>query len=87
MVRHNSYSSLVAAVKSKKHFDAILIELKETVHSKSNESFSQKEDGLLRHQRILCKPDVDTLRESMIEESHGSRYSIHPGGTRMYHIL
>ena len=40
VVRHNSESSLVFELKSKKHFDQALMELKELVLSKLNESFS-----------------------------------------------
>ncbi|WMV37440.1 hypothetical protein MTR67_030825, partial [Solanum verrucosum] len=48
---------------------------------------SQGEYGVLRHQRRLCVPDVDGLRETILEEAHGSRYSIHPGATKMYRDL
>ena len=40
IVHHNSDSSLVVEVKSKKHFDQTLMELKESVLGKLNESFS-----------------------------------------------
>ncbi|XP_069148200.1 uncharacterized protein [Solanum lycopersicum] len=83
VARHNSKSSLVVAVKSKKHLDPLLMELKETVLTKSNESFYQREDGVHRHQAILCIPDVYGLREFIIEEEHGSWYSIQPGATKM----
>ncbi|WMV30081.1 hypothetical protein MTR67_023466, partial [Solanum verrucosum] len=48
---------------------------------------SQGEDGVLRHQGRLCVPDVDGLRETIVEEAHGSRYSIHPGATKVYREL
>ena len=41
MVCHTSDLSLVVGVKSKQHVDPLLTELKETVLSKANESFSQ----------------------------------------------
>ena len=41
MVHHNSESSLVVEVKSKKHHNPLLMELKELVLGKLNESFSQ----------------------------------------------
>ena len=41
MVHHNSDSCLVVEVKSKKHPDLLLMELKKSVLSKFNESFSQ----------------------------------------------
>lgn len=40
----------MVGVKSKQHIDPILMELKEMVLSKSNEFFSQGENGVLRHQ-------------------------------------
>ena len=47
MVHHDFDSSLVVELKSKKHLDEILMELKELVLGKLNESFSQKEKVLL----------------------------------------
>ena len=44
-------------------------------------------DGVLRYQGRLCVPKVDGLRDQILEEDHGSRYSIHPGSTKMYHNL
>ena len=41
MVHHKSDSSLVVEVKSKQHPYPLLMELKESVHGKLNESFSQ----------------------------------------------
>ena len=35
----------------------------------------------------MCVPNIDGLRKRIVEESHGSRYSIHPGSTKMYHNL
>ena len=32
-------------------------------------------------------PNVDDLRNWVLEEAHGARYSIHPGSTNMYHDL
>ncbi|XP_069145940.1 uncharacterized protein [Solanum lycopersicum] len=85
MVRHNSDSCLVLYVKSKQHLDPLFMELKESVLNKNNESFSQGEDGVLRYQERLCVLDVDGLRDKIMDEAHGSRYSIHPGDTKMYH--
>ena len=49
MVRHNSESSSVVEMKSKQHLDPLLMELKESVLSKLNESFFQRRDGVLRY--------------------------------------
>ncbi|XP_070050863.1 uncharacterized protein [Nicotiana tomentosiformis] len=45
------------------------------------------EDGVLRLQGRLCVPKVDDVRERILEEAHSSRYSIHPGATKMYRDL
>ena len=46
--------------------------------------FSQGGDDVLRYQSKLCVPDVDDLRKHILVESHNSRYSTHPGATKMY---
>ena len=42
---------------------------------------------MLRYQGRLCGPNIDNLRPNIITEAHGSRYSIHPDSTKMYHDL
>ena len=74
-------------LKSKKHLDQPLMELKELVFGRLNESFSFRADGVLRYQGRWYVPNVGFLRGRMIEEAHGSCYSIHPGSTKMYHGL
>ncbi|XP_070009986.1 uncharacterized protein [Nicotiana sylvestris] len=45
------------------------------------------EDGVLRLYSRRCVPNVDGLREKILEEAHSSHYSIHLGATKMYHNL
>ncbi|XP_070034490.1 uncharacterized protein [Nicotiana tomentosiformis] len=45
------------------------------------------DDGTLRYQGRLSVPNVDGLRERIMTEAHTSRYSVHPGSTKMYHDL
>ena len=63
------------------------MELKDSVLLKMNESFTLGGDGIRRYQDRLYIPYVDDLWTSIVEEAHGSRYSIHPGSTKMYHDL
>ena len=42
---------------------------------------------MLRYHGMLCVPDVDDLRRQILEETHGSQYSIHPGATKIYRDL
>ncbi|XP_070006540.1 uncharacterized protein [Nicotiana sylvestris] len=48
-------------------------------------AFGIGKDGALRYQSRLCVPNVAGLREKIMNEIHQSRYSIHPGSTKMYH--
>ncbi|XP_070022667.1 uncharacterized protein [Nicotiana sylvestris] len=71
-------SSLVADVKDKQDEDLYLVKLKEGVKNKEITAFTLESDGVLKLNDRLCVPDVDALRKAIMEESHSSRYSIHP---------
>ncbi|XP_070014685.1 uncharacterized protein [Nicotiana sylvestris] len=45
------------------------------------------EDGVLRLQGHLCVPNVDGLRERILDEAHSLWYSICSGATKMYRDL
>ena len=73
----------MVTVKFKQHLDLALMELKESVLAKLYKSFSLRGDGVLKYEGRLCVPDVDGLGVRILEEAHGSRYSIHLGSTKM----
>ncbi|MCQ7842166.1 hypothetical protein NP236_23545, partial [Salmonella enterica] len=87
VVMNGAESSLVSEVKEKQDQDPILLELKANVHKQKVIAFEQGEDGVLRYQGRLCVPKVNELQERIMEEAHCSRYSIHPGATKMYRDL
>ena len=74
---------MVVEVKEKEESDPILLELKGEVNNQSVEVFSQGGDGVFRYQGRLCVPNVGELRQHILAEAHNSRYSIHPGATKM----
>ncbi|XP_070042482.1 uncharacterized protein [Nicotiana tomentosiformis] len=81
-------SSLVAEVKEMQFSDPYLLQSKEGIHKHKTTAFEQgRDDGTLRYRGRLCVPDIDGLRERIMSEAHNSRYSIHPGSTKMYHDL
>ena len=49
--------------------------------------FSEDEHGVLWYKGRLCVPNVPELKELILKEAHDTRYSIHPGGTKMYQDL
>ena len=46
--------------------------------------FSQRGDGMLLFQDRVCVPDDAGIREEILSEAYKSRYTIHPGTTKMY---
>ncbi|KAH0669635.1 hypothetical protein KY289_024128 [Solanum tuberosum] len=87
VVMNGAESSLVSEVKENQDQDPILVELKANVHKQKVLASEQGGDGVLRYQGRLCVPMVDGLQERIMEEAHGSRYSIHLGSTKMYRDL
>ena len=86
-VQNRAKSSLVVEVNEKQESDPILLELKGAINNERVEVFSQGGDGVLRYQGRLCVPDVGELWQHILAEAHNSRYSIHPGATKMYRDL
>ena len=81
--QNGAESSFVVHVKEKQESDLILLELKGAVNNQRVEVFPQGGDGGLRYEVRLCVPDVGGLRQHILAEAHNSRYSIHPGATKM----
>ncbi|XP_070032182.1 uncharacterized protein [Nicotiana tomentosiformis] len=45
------------------------------------------DDGVLRLQVQVCVPNVDGLRDLILEKAHNLQYFIRQGVTKMYHDL
>lgn len=67
-VHSRSESSFVVYVKDNQHLDPVLMELKEFVLSKLNESFSLSRDSVLRYKNRLCVPNMNELRSSILQK-------------------
>ncbi|XP_070003095.1 uncharacterized protein [Nicotiana sylvestris] len=75
------------SIKARQFDDPHLVVLRETTLQGSAKEVSIGDDGVLRLQGHLCVPNVGVLRERILDEAHSSRYSIHPGATKMYRDL
>ena len=51
------------------------------------ENFSISQDGVLTMKGKACVPDVDDLRELIMEEAHCSAYAMHLGSTKIYRTI
>jgi hypothetical protein len=49
--------------------------------------FREDAEGTLWFKERLVVPKREALKKKILDEAHRSRYSIHPGSTKMYHDL
>jgi hypothetical protein len=49
--------------------------------------FHEDAEGTLWFKEKLVVPKREALKKKILDEAHTSRYSIHPGSTKMYHDL
>ena len=64
--------------------------LQRTIKSLGTEKakdFLMGSDGVLRFRGRVCIPEDLELKGTILEEGHKSRFSMHPGMTKMYHDL
>ena len=52
-----------------------------------DEGWAMPADGSLRYKGRVVVPQLADLREEILKEFHYSRFSMHPGGTKMYRDL
>ena len=71
-------------VKSNQYLDLLLMELKESVVMKNNQTFSHESDGEHIYQWRLYVPDMDGLSEQFFDEALDSRYSISLKAIKFY---
>ena len=74
-------------IKATQSRDLVLVELKENVQSGKFTDFTLDDEGVLWISGRTCVPDVDNLREEILEEAHFTAYSVHPDVTKMYHNI
>ena len=69
-------------IKTTQSRDPILVELQENVRSGKSTDFTLDAEGILWISGRVCVPNVDNLREEILEEAHFAAYSVHPGATK-----
>ncbi|XP_070057390.1 uncharacterized protein [Nicotiana tomentosiformis] len=55
-----------------------------TVQNNDAKEVTNCDDGVLRLHSQICVSNMDGLCELILEETHSSRYFIHPGAAKMY---
>ncbi|KAD6118973.1 hypothetical protein E3N88_10244 [Mikania micrantha] len=61
--------------------------LKKKLDCGAERQFETKPDGVIYYQDRVWIPTVDELRKLIFDESHKTKYSVHPGADKMYQHL
>jgi hypothetical protein len=67
--------------------NAKIQKIKEMIEAGKAPDFTEDEHGTMWFRKRICVPDVDHLREKILQEAYESAYSIHPGSTKIYQDL
>ena len=87
MAHVEARSSLVDLIWTMQYDDPRLCSIRDLVLSGEAKEARLDMDGILRVGSRLCVPKVGDVVRLILEEAHCSRYSIHPGVTKMYRNL
>ena len=74
-------------IREAQNLDVKLVDLLVGIGQTENEDFKLDAQGVLRFRDRICIPDDVDLKRMILEESHRSNLSIHPGATKMYQDL
>ncbi|XP_070048490.1 uncharacterized protein [Nicotiana tomentosiformis] len=80
-------SSLFERIRERQYDDTHLLVLRDIVWHDDAKQVTVGDDRVLRLQGRVCVPNVDGLRELILERAHSSQYSIHQGAVKMYQDL
>ena len=80
-------SSFLDKIKGKQFTDEKLIWIRDKMLRGEAKEEKIDEEGVLRIKGRVCVPRIDDLIHTILTEAHSSRYSIHPGATKMYRDL
>jgi hypothetical protein len=61
--------------------------IREKIRAGTAKCFKEHNQGVIWFNNRIVVPKNEELRQQILDEAHLSRYSIHPGSTKMYHDL
>ncbi|XP_071921742.1 uncharacterized protein [Coffea arabica] len=78
-------SPLLERIKEAQKTDPMIRKNLEKVQKGETLDFKLGPEGVLRFRDRIVVPADEEIRKGILEESHRSKYTIHPGVTKMYH--
>ena len=80
--------SLLSRVIESQGQDAEIVSIKDLVQADTgDEGWAIHTNGSLRYRGRVVVPQLIDLRKEVLREFHCSRFSMHPGGTKMFRDL
>jgi len=79
-------SAIVDKIKASQQDDPELVKIIRKVEEGTTPDFIVR-DGVLKFRNHLCVPSHPELKKELLKESHDSRFSTHPGSTKIYQDL
>src|SRR4030067_3471577 len=80
-------SEFLNSIKEAHKLGVKLVDLMVGNNQAEDSDFKVDGQGVLRFRDRICIPDNEEMKKMILEESHRSSLSIHPGATKMYHDL
>ena len=77
-------STLLDRIKVGQLIDSELVLIRDDVLAGKSQDFTISDSGMLRYQGRVCVPEDGALKHEILDESHTTPYSLHPGTTKMY---
>ena len=81
------HSTLLERIKEGQLVDVQLQEVRQHALVGTAKDYVVSETGLLHYQGRICVPADEGIRREILDESHTTPYSLHPGTTKMYQDL
>jgi hypothetical protein len=80
-------SEFLDNIKEAQKADVKFVDLLIGSNQAEDSDFKVDDQGVLRFRDRICIPDNDEMRKMILEESHRSSLSVHPGATKMHYDL
>jgi hypothetical protein len=79
-----AHSELLVRIKAAQLEDSKCTKIKQLLGEGKVKEFCLMDDGLLTHFKQVCVLESRGLRKEIMSKAHRSRYTVHPGGIKMY---
>jgi hypothetical protein len=76
--------TLMDEIKEAQKLDKEIEEIKSNMSKGKAKGFHEDDQGVVWFEKHVCVPQDPKLRKLILQETHDSPYSIHPGNTKMY---